>query len=187
MSTEDAIGFVRPHDRIGEQVQRSALNADGVKGILTDRSAIERMACPGRVFKVRHLFLFAEPKTRRKPGGWRRDLLAFIGRVEDKGAVIKDVDMQLTSDKPSHRTGMLAAAFEQLANNGRTIHLAKRRQGRKKRVYPPEIEAKVEKVWMNRRDYPEEADAGAAIKKLCKSYTKERARREYGNRIKPKT
>ncbi len=186
MSTEDAISFVRAHGRIGEQVQRSALNEEGVRGIVTDRAAIERMACPGRTFKVRHLFLFADPKARSKRGGWRKDLLDFIGRVEDKGAVIKDVDMQLTSDKPSHRTGMLAVAFEQLANNGRTVHLAKRRQGRKKQVFAPEIETAVEKIWINRRDYRTEIAAEAAIKKLCKKYTKERARREYGNRIKAK-
>lgn len=165
-------------------MQRSALNADGVRGILTDRREVEQLACPGRVLKVRHLFLFADPKARKKPGGWRRDLLAFIGRVEAKGAIIKDVDLQLTTELPNHRTAMLTVALDQLANNGRTVHLAKRRQGRRKAVFPKEVEDSVKAIWLNRRDYPTETAAEAAIKRLCKRYTKERARREYGPRIK---
>ena len=186
MSDDDAIGFVRKHDRIGEKVQRSALIEDGVRGIVDDRSVIERMAAPGRLLKVRHLFLFADPKTRNKPGGWRKDLLSFMGRVEDKGAIIKDVDLQLTSEKPSHRSAMILQAVEQLANNGRTVHLHRRRQGRKTLVFDAPTEATVEKIWLNRRDYPTENDAAAAIKKVNKHYTKYRARRTYGPRVLPK-
>lgn len=168
-------------------MQRSALIEDGVRGIVADRAAIERMACPGRTFKVRHLFLFADPKARIKRGGWRKDLLDFIGRVRDKGAIIKDVDLQLTTEKPSACSAMVLQAIEQLANNGRTVHLAKRRQGRKTLKFSADVEAKVEKIWLNRRDYPEEADAATAIAKIDKRYSAARARKTYGPRIKPKT
>ena len=183
----DAIGFIRPHGRIGAQVQRSALEADGVRAIYDDRKTVERMACEGRLLKVRHLFLFADPKTRAKKGGWRKDLLDFIGRVRDKGAIIKDVDLQLTTDKPSACSAMVLQAIEQLSNNGRTVHLAKRRQGRKRLVFSPDVEAKVEKIWLNRRDYQTEDAAAAAIAKVDSRYSKERARKTYGPRIKPKT
>jgi hypothetical protein len=187
LSDDDAIGFIRKHPRIGEQVQRSALNADGVRGIIDDRAALERMACAGRMFKVRHLFLLAEPKARKRRGGWRKDLLDFMGRVEDKGAVIKDVDLQLTSEKPSHRSAMVLQAIEQLASNGRTVHLRRKRSGRRATVYPPEVEAAVEKIWLNTRDYPTDDDAMAAIKKIDKTYSKDRARKTYLARYKQQT
>ncbi len=184
MSDDDAIGFVRKHPRIGEKVQRSALIEDGVRGIVDDRSVVERMAAPGRLLKVRHLFLFADPKTQHKPGGWRKDLLNFMGRVEDKGAIIKDVDLQLTSEKPSHRSAMLLQAMEQLSSNGRTVHLHKKRSGRRELIFTPEVEAAVEKIWLNVRDYPNEDDAAKAIKKVHKDYTRYRARRKYKTRVK---
>jgi hypothetical protein len=184
LSDDDAIGFVRKHGRIGVQVQRSALNADGVRGILDDRAALERMLRKGTIVKVRHLFLLADPRTRTLPGGWRKDLLGFMGRVEKKGAAIKDVDQQLITSEPEQRYEMVTLAMEQLANNGRTLHLAKRRQGRKETVYPPEVETAVEKAWLNTRDYPTEADAEAAIKKIDPTYTKERAWKRYRARYK---
>lgn len=162
-----------------EAVQLSALNADGCRAITQDRDALERLVRRGTVVKVRHLFLLADPKARRRPGGWRKDLLACIGRLEKAGAVIKDVEMQLTTAKPDHRADMLAVALDQLANNGRTIHLLKRRQGRRKRVFPREVEAAVEKIWINTRDYPTDEAAMEAIAKIDKTYSRERARREY--------
>jgi hypothetical protein len=187
LSDEDAIGFIRPHPRIGEKVQRSALNEDGVKGIVDDRKAIERMACKGRMFKVRHLFLFAEPKARKGRGGWRKDLLDFMGRVEDKGAVIKDVDLQLTTEKPSHRSAMVLQAIEHLAKNGRTVHLKGKRSGRKRTIYSPEVEAAIEKIWLNTRDYPTDDDAMKAIHKIDKTYSQARARKNYLPRYKRQT
>lgn len=181
MSDDDAIGFIRKHPRIGEKVQRSALTADGVRGVVDDRSVIERMAAPGRLLKVRHLFLFAEPKTRSKPGGWRKDLLSFIGRVEDKGAIIKDVDLQLTSEKPSHRSAMLLHAMEQLSSNGRTIHLIKKRSGRKALAFTPEQMAKAEADWGNVRKYKTDE---AVAKVLPEGFTVYRARRLWGPRFK---
>jgi hypothetical protein len=162
LSTEDAIGFIRPHGRISEKVQRAALTEDGVKGIIDDRDAIERMACKGRVFKVRHLFLFAEPKARKR-GGWRKDLLDFMGRVEDKGAVIKDVDLQLTTEKPSHRSAMVLQAIEQLSNNGRTVHLKGKRTGRKALTFTAEQLREAKAVWRNVKDYPTWEAALAAM------------------------
>jgi hypothetical protein len=181
LSDDDAIGFIRPHPRIKEGVQRSALNEDGVKGIIDDRDAIERMACKGRMFKVRHLFLFAEPKARKRRGGWRKDLLDFMGRVEDKGAVIKDVDLQLTSEKPSHRSAMVLQAMEQLSSNGRTVHLKGKRSGRKRLVFSPAEDQQAQMAWLNVRKFPTDADV---TKVLPKGFTVYRARRLFGPRYK---
>jgi hypothetical protein len=179
LSTEDAIGFIRPHPRIKEGVQRSALTADGVKGIVDDREAIERMAVKGRVFKVRHLFLFAEPKARKR-GGWRKDLLDFMGRVEDKGAIIKDVDLQLTTEKPSHRSAMVLQAIEQLANNGRTVHLKGKRQGRKATTFDAATLRDAKAVWRNVKEFPRWEDAEAA---LPEGFTPARAYKLFGKRF----
>lgn len=184
MSNDDAIGFVRKHPRIGEQVQRSALNADGVRGIIDDRAALERMACAGRMLKVRHLFLLAEPKARKRRGGWRKDLLDFMGRVEDKGAVIKDVDLQLTSEKPSHRSAMVLQAMEQLSTNGRTIHLKGKRSGRKRLVFSPAEDQQAQMAWLNVRKYPTDEAVAPA---LPKGFTVYRARRLFGPRYKSET
>jgi hypothetical protein len=180
LSTEDAIGFIRPHGRITERVQRSALTEDGVKGIIDDRDAIERMACEGRMFKVRHLFLFADPKARKR-GGWRKDLLDFMGRVEDKGAIIKDVDLQLTTEKPSHRSAMVLQAIEQLSSNGRTVHLKGKRTGRKALVFTVEDTARAELAWTNTRKYKTDEAVAAA---LPEGFTVYRARRLFGPRYK---
>jgi hypothetical protein len=179
LSTEDAIGFIRPHPRIKEGVQRSALTADGVKGIVDDRDAIERMACKGRMFKVRHLFLFAEPKARKR-GGWRKDLLDFMGRVEDKGAVIKDVDLQLTTEKPSHRSAMVLQAIEQLASNGRTVHLKGKRQGRKATAFDVAALRDAKASWRNVKDYPTWGDVAKA---LPEGFTTARAYKLFGKRL----
>jgi hypothetical protein len=179
LSTEDAIGFIRPHGRISEKVQRAALTEDGVKGIVDDRDAIERMACEGRMFKVRHLFLFAEPKARKR-GGWRKDLLDFMGRVEDKGAVIKDVDLQLTTEKPSHRSAMVLQAIEQLASNGRTVHLKGKRSGRKATNFTAEDTARAELVWSNVKKFPTWGDVEKA---LPEGFTTARAYKLFGKRL----
>jgi hypothetical protein len=179
LSTEDAIGFIRPHPRISEKVQRSALTEDGVKGIIDDRDAIERMACEGRIFKVRHLFLFAEPKARKR-GGWRKDLLDFMGRVEDRGAIIKDVDLQLTTEKPSHRSAMVLQAIEQLANNGRTVHLKGKRSGRKPTAFTAEQLKEAKSIWRNVMDYP---SWGSAVAAFPDGFTGARAYKLWGKRI----
>jgi hypothetical protein len=180
LSDDDAIGFIRKHPRIGEQVQRSALNADGVRGIIDDRAALERMACAGRMFKVRHLFLLAEPKARKRRGGWRKDLLDFMGRVEDKGAIIKDVDLQLTTEKPSHRSAMVLQAIEQLANNGRTVHLKGKRTGRKPSAFSADNLRDAKATWRNVKDYPTWGDVAKA---LPEGFTTARAYKLFGKRL----
>lgn len=182
MSNEDAIGFIRPHRRIGEKVQRSDLIADGCRAIVDDRDALERMTRQGTVLKVRNIFLFTDPRSRGKKGGWRKDLLSFMGRICKRGGIIKDVTTQLTTANPDHKFTLIDLAMRQLASNGRTVHLEKQRSGRRAMVFPKESENKIEKIWLNVRDYPFEQDAMTAIKKIEKDYSAARARREYGPR-----
>jgi hypothetical protein len=176
---EDTIGFIRPHARIGEKVQRSALIADGCRAILDDRVALERMARPGTVVKVRHLFLLADPKSRRKQGGWRKDLLTCMGRLEKKGAIIKDVSSGLSTANPEHRYLLVEGAIKALASNGRTVHLEKKRSGRRPMVFSTDDNNKAEKVWLNVKRYPTEAEAQTA---MPEGFSTSRARKLWGPR-----
>jgi hypothetical protein len=182
LSTEDAIGFVRPHKRISEAAQTSALNQEGCKRITQDRDALEKLARKATVIKVRHLFLLADPRSRGKRGGWRRDLLDFMGRMEAKGAVIKDVGSQLTTAIPKQRYDMVEQAMRALTSNGRTLHLEGKRSGRKPLVFSePELN-KAEKVWLNVKAYPTEKLAAVALREINKKFSTARARRMWGAR-----
>lgn len=189
---DDAIGYIRAHSRTGASAQRSALNKDGCRVIIEEgkpaqnRNALELLVREGTQIKLYSLWLLADPITRRRPGGWRRDLLAAIGRIRKRGGVIKDVSLQLASNEPEQFSAMLTYALEKLANNGRTVHLQKLQQGRRELAFTAEVEKSVELLWRNVRDYPREADVAAALKKVAKGYTTFRARRKYGPRKKRK-
>lgn len=182
VDTDDAIGFVRHHPRIGEKAQRSALNADGVRALVEDRAALERMTRQGTIIKVRNIFLLAEPRTRKKLGGWRKDLLDFMGRTCKRGGIIKDVETQLTTALPDHKFTLLELAMRQLSSNGRTIHLEKKRSGRKKKQFAKDVYDDGHKAWLNVRDYPDEKDVEPVLLKLDPELTASWARREWGPR-----
>jgi hypothetical protein len=182
MTTEDAIGFVRPHKRISESAQTSSLNQDGCKGIVHDRADLEKLARKGTTIKVRHIFLLADPRSRGKKGGWRKDLLSFMARMEKAGVAIKDVSNQLTTAIPQQRYDMVELAMRQLSSNGRTIHLEGKRSGRKPLVFSePELN-KAEKIWLNVKAYPTEKEAAEALKGVNKKFSTARARRKWGSR-----
>lgn len=178
----DHVGFIRPHKRIGEKAQRSALNADGVRAVVDDRKALERIVREGTTVKVRNIFLLADPASRRKPGGWRKDLLTFMGLVCKRGGIIKDVETQLTTGKADTKFVLIELAMRQLSSNGRTIHLEKKRSGRRTMVFTDDVMNKAEKHWLDVRRYPTEEEAGEAIAKLDPNFTTARARRLWGPR-----
>ena len=58
-----------------------------------------------------------------------------------------------------------AIAIDQLANNGRTSHLAKRRQGRTPTSFTADELRDAKAIWRNVKDYPTWEDAAAAFPK----------------------
>lgn len=182
MTTEDAIGFVRPHKRISESAQTSSLNADGCKGIVSDRNDLEKLARKGTTIKVRHIFLLADPRSRAKKGGWRKDLLSFMARMEKAGVAIKDVSNQLTTAIPQQRYDMVELAMRQLSSNGRTIHLEGKRSGRKPLVFTEDQYNRAEKAWINVKKLPTERDVAAELRLIDKKFSTARARRMWGSR-----
>ena len=85
---DDTIGYIRAHSRTGAGAQRSALNKDGCRVIIEEgkpaqnRNALELLVREGTQIKLYSLWLLADPITRRRPGGWRKDLLAAFGSAE---------------------------------------------------------------------------------------------------------
>lgn len=181
---EDAIGFVRHHKLIKAGGQRSALIKDFCRAIIEDgkpgqnRAALEKLVRSGTLVKLYSLFLLAEPNTRRKPGGWRKDLLDAMARIEKRGGIIKDVSMQATTANPEQRYGMVAVALEKLAKNGRATPLHAGKRGRIAKVFTDADMAKAKAVWESRK-YRTWQEAAAA---LPKGFTPERAYRIWGKR-----
>lgn len=185
MADSDTIGVIRAHPRLKEQGQRSRLNSDGCRVVMVlgskpkqyARDDLERLVRPGTVVKLVHLFLLAEPRARRRPGGWRGDLLKTMGRIEKRGGVIKDVHTGMTTSDPEHRYAMVALAVEQLSKNGRSVGL-RMRKGRIARVFTPEEMKQAQDAWESRK-----LKTWAAVReKLPKGFSLARAYKLWGKR-----
>lgn len=159
MNDGDAIGVVREHRRLKAKGQRARLERDGVRAIMDisikgghKREDLERLVRGGTVVKLVHTFLLAEPKSKRKAGGRRKDLLDAMARIEKRGGTIKDVDSGLTTANNEHRYALIALATEQLARDGRGLrsHI-NGRLGRPVKNFPPEIWKQAEAIWNNRK------------------------------------
>ena len=79
------------------------------------REDLEKLVRGGTVVALVHTFLLAEPKSKNKAGGRRKDLLDAMSRIEKRGGTIKDVDSGLTTANNEHRYALIALATEQLA------------------------------------------------------------------------
>jgi hypothetical protein len=190
MSDLDAIGLVRDHRWLGAAEQAKRLEADGCRVILSlddskkfklaTREDVEKFVRKGTVLKIVHAFLLADPRKRYK-AAMAADLCAWLKRLVDKGgAVLKDVDMGLTTAK--HRKAIVAVADDMIgrhcqgkrsAANGQTM------RGRPLVHFTAEQMREAKAVWRNLKDYPTwEAAADA----LPDKFTTARAHKLWGSR-----
>lgn len=156
MNAVDAIGVVRDHRRLKAKGQEARLRLDGVRAVLdlgkATREDMERIIRPGTVVKFVHAFLLADPKSKRKAGGRRKDLLDAMARIEKRGGTIKDVDSGLTTANVEHRYALIALATEQLASDGRGLRSAANgKLGRPVKTLTPEAWGRAEAIWLNRK------------------------------------
>ena len=111
----DVVGYIRVMlPRYTEAGQRKAMATHSIEKIIQEggkgkranvtRSDLLRMSCPGRVFAVQHLFLLADPATKRKRGGTRADLWKAIDAIEAKEALIWELYTGLRTDTKQGRT-----------------------------------------------------------------------------------
>lgn len=212
MGQEDAIGVVRSHRWATLEDQRLRLKADGVRVIVdlgtTPRdhllSAIRDGA--GTVFKLAYAFLLTDPnkgavraladyrKFACKMASYAREYRKVGGA---KGTMVvhgyvKDLDTGLVASTPGTRKAMLAVVKEQLAKHGKGKRSADNgTHGRKAIVLNELQDAKGKAIWLDRRRFPEWADAERELsEKVRKGITRWRAHKLWGPRVigtKPKT
>lgn len=183
---EEAIGFVREHRWAKAKEQIDALKKDGCAHIFdadkTKRSDVERLASAGRVLKVLFAFLLAQPRIK---GGMLADFKAVLARIDKRGGIIKDVSTGLMSGDKLRHNALVAVVKDQLKRNAqgfRNSEINARRKGRPQVEFDPKVWADIEKIWLNSRDYPNEADALKAIWKLDKKFRSARGYKYIGPR-----
>jgi hypothetical protein len=187
MNDVDAIGVVREHRRLKAKGQRARLEQDGVRCVLDisikgghSREDLERLVRGGTVVKLVHTFLLADPRSKRKAGGRRKDLLDTMARIEKRGGTIKDVDSGLTTANNEHRYALIALATEQLARDGRGLrsHI-NGRLGRPVKTLPPAVWERARAIWENRKI---ETWAGTATALKALGLTPREAWKKFGPR-----
>ena len=121
-----------------------------VKIIEGTRAEFLRMAAPGRLLALHHLFLLAEPRARGKAGGRRKDLWAAIKAIEAKGGVLWELYTGRRSDDPKQRDEMIEDAIEALTRGRHKYAQDDRRAGRPRRVWSADVLTHNEKIWNSR-------------------------------------
>jgi len=184
MNAVDAIGVVREHRRLKAKGQAERLKRSGCRAIYQlgkggsgTRAQLEGLVRGGTVVRLIHTFLLAEPMAK---GRRRRDLLAAMARIEERGGVIEDVDSGLTTADTQQRYQLIELATEHLARDGRGLRSAENgRKGRPLKHYDPDLWPKAEAIWNNRK-LKTWADTAKPLRKL--GLTPHEAWRKFGAR-----
>lgn len=200
MSDADAFGVVREHRWPGltADEQAAILRKTNLKAVYSlgggklptcTLADLSRWAtAPGRVFRVVHLFLLAEP-AKHTPA-LRRRLQAAVNELVDKrGAVIEEVDSGLTTAKPGHRRAMMALAREMIARScqgAKSATNGKQMRGRQLVKFSREQIAEAKRIWRDTVEHPTWEDAAKALSKIKSAkgekFTVFRARKLFGER-----
>lgn len=197
MSDLDAIGLVRDHRWLGAAEQAKRLEADGCRVVLAlddtrkmrqaTREDVEKFARKGTTFKLVHAFLLADPRKRRKVG-MKADFCAWLKRLVDKGgAVLKDVDMGLTTER--HRKAIVAVADDMIARHCQGYRSAangKVQRGRQLVEFDAKQLAAAKAIWRDTVEYPTWHDARTALAAIKSAkgekFTTDRARKLWQSR-----
>ena len=122
-------------------------------------------AAPGRVFRVVHLFLLVEPARHTRV--MRSRLQTLIGElVDNRGAVIEEVDSGLTTAKAGQRRAMMALANEMIARSCRGAAAAannRSRRGRPLVEFSREQHKSAKAIWRDTVEHPRWQDAAKAL------------------------
>jgi hypothetical protein len=179
MNTGDVFVIVRGHrwmsadkqaDAMREPKPKAVWSLDGGKKLpaCTLRD-LEKWATPGRVFRVYHLFLLADP-AKRTPLMVER-LLALVHKLVDRrGVVIEDAFCGLSTAHKGQKSAMLALAKEMIARSckgARSAVNGKKSKGRPLAFSAAQIDI-VEAEWFNARHATNEA----ALKAMAKQGVK---------------
>jgi hypothetical protein len=197
MSDLDAIGLFRSHRWLDDAEQVKRLEADGCRVILAlgggkklkaaTREDVEKFTRKGTVLKLVHAFLLADTHTRYTIA-MKADLSAWLKRLVDKkGAVLKDVDMGLTTAK--HRKAIVAVAHDMIARHcqgARSAANGQVQRGRQLVEFSKQQLADAKAIWRDTVEYPTWHDARTALAAIKSAkgekFTTDRARRLWNSR-----
>ena len=192
-SIKEACGFIRGSiPRFTPEGQRNAMDAHSIPWAVQEggktltaapnvtrdtREAFLRMAKPGRLMAVHHLFLLVDPSAKAKGGGKRKDLWNAIRRIEANGGIVWELATGRRSDDPVQRDGMIEDAIDALAR-GRPKYSNRDKRGRPPKTFPDATWEKAKAVWESRRHKTWQA----AAKHLPKGMTAKDAWSRFGPR-----
>jgi hypothetical protein len=191
MSTDDTIGVVHEHRwcKSAEQVKR--LEDDGCRIIVSlgggkakqvTFDELVKLSRPGTVLKFVHVMFLAD--VRKK--GAKVVRASYRARekklIEERGAILKDLDSGLTTEQPGHRKAILALTDDLIARHAqgaKSAAVSQARKGRPLLTFTADEMKDAKAVWRNVKDYPTWDDAAAA---LPEKFTVHRAHRLWGKR-----
>jgi hypothetical protein len=106
----------------------------------------------GDVAGVTRLHILVNPKLGRRKGQ-RIALYAAVDAIEDRGAIIEEVDTGRKTSDRKQRDAMIREAAEIVTKGGRGIRSAANglKGGRPKKEFPPEVIEQARRVWENRK------------------------------------
>lgn len=125
--------------------------------------ALIRSVREGSIVEVTHGFLLAP--MHGKPAKRRRELLARIDRIKDRGGSLLEVSTGRKSGNRSECNAMLLDAYDMIASSGRGKKSAANgalSKGRPEKDYTPEQMDAMRRIWFSRR-YRTRTEAVAAI------------------------
>lgn len=189
---QDRIGIVRAHRWVSVSKQTEALRAH-CRTILelgpqhrrtSSFEDVEKLARKGTVFMLVHAFLLADRNNGRGTVAMKADFRARLSRLEKNGAVVMDVDSQISSAK--QRRALLALADSDIIRSNKGAKSATNGALSKGRpTYNPTMQElkDAEGIWRDLIEYPEWADANKALrKKVNRKFTAWRAYDLWGPR-----
>ena len=138
-----------------------ALYKEDKTGAIID--ALIRSVREGNIVEVTHGFLLAP--MHGKPAKRRRELLARIDRIKDRGGSLLEVSTGRKSGNRSECNAMLLDAYDMIASSGRGKKSAANgalSKGRPEKDYTPEQMDAMRRIWFSRR-YRTRTEAVAAI------------------------
>lgn len=154
-------GFVADHHRHPVSVQMGAIRAHGLTDETeTDRAKLVRDIREKDIWVVYRLFLLADPKRKRGPGGMRKSLYDTVDALEAKGGHVIELHPKLrTTRRKADRDAMMRDAIEDLARTRKHD-----RPGKPNIVWAPDQRTVIERHWFDMR-HPTNAAACKAMKR----------------------
>ena len=199
MNDGDVFALVREHRWMSADEQADVLRATKPKAIYSLGGGKKLPTCtpadvrrwataPGRVFRVVHLFLLAEPAKHTRT--LRMRLKEVVNEIVDKcGATIEEADSGLSTAIPGQRRALMALANETIARScqgAKSAANGKRQKGRQLVEFTKAQHVEGKRIWRDTVEHQTEQDAAKELAKIVSAkgepFTVFRARRLWGPR-----